>query len=92
MLSVKGVFQNGVVLPIQPVEASDGQRVIIIFLDEGAISSWLSVNESDWDALLQLVEECAVETGIADLAHQHDHYLYNKPKVEFRYEDRVVQF
>jgi predicted DNA-binding antitoxin AbrB/MazE fold protein len=82
MLSVKGVFQNGVVRPVQPVEASEGQSVIIIFLDEGVTSPWLSVNESDWDAMLQLVEECAVETGITDLAHQHDHYLYNKPKKE----------
>jgi len=80
MLSVKGVFQNGVVRPVQPVEASDGQSVIIIFLDEGVTSSWLSTDESAWDALSQLVEECAVETGITDLAHQHDHYLHNKPK------------
>jgi predicted DNA-binding antitoxin AbrB/MazE fold protein len=80
MLSVKGVFQNGVVRPVQPVEASEGQSVIIIFLDEGVTSSWLSADESAWDALSQLVEECAVETGITDLAHQHDHYLYNKPK------------
>jgi predicted DNA-binding antitoxin AbrB/MazE fold protein len=80
MLSVKGVFQNGVARPIQPVEASDGQSVVIIFLDEDATSSWLSTAESDWDALTQLVKECAVETGITDLAHQHNHYLYNKPK------------
>jgi predicted DNA-binding antitoxin AbrB/MazE fold protein len=80
MLSVKGVFQNGVVRPIQPIEASDGQSVIITFLDEGVASAGLSVDESAWDALTQLIEECAVETGITDLAHQHDHYLY--------YEDR----
>jgi predicted DNA-binding antitoxin AbrB/MazE fold protein len=80
MLSVKGVFQNGVARPIQPIEVSDGQSVIIIFLDEGVANSWLSADESAWDALVQLVEECAVETGITDLAHQHDHYLYNKPK------------
>jgi predicted DNA-binding antitoxin AbrB/MazE fold protein len=82
MLSIKGVFQNGVARPIRPVEASDGQSVIIIFLDEGVTSPWFSTDESDWDALAQLVEECAVETGITDLAHQHDHYLYNKPKKE----------
>ncbi len=72
MLSVKGVFQNGVVRPIRPVEASDGQSVIITFLDEDITDSWLSADESAWDALAQLVEECAVETGITDLAHQHD--------------------
>lgn len=35
-----------------------------------------------WDVLVQLVEKCGVETGITDLAHQHDHYLYGKPKKE----------
>lgn len=80
MLSVKGVFQNGVVRPIQPVEASEGQSVIIIFLDEGVTSPWLSTDESAWDALSQLVEGCAVETGITDLAHQHDHYLYHEDR------------
>ncbi len=44
MLSVKGVFQNGVVRPIQPIEASDGQSVIIIFLDEGVANSWFSTD------------------------------------------------
>ena len=80
MLSVRGVFQNGVVRPVQPVEVSDGQSVIITFLDEGVTSTELFVGESAWDALEQLVEECAVETGITDLAHQHDHYLHNRPK------------
>lgn len=27
-----------------------------------------------------LLEKCAVDTGIDDLAHQHDHYLYGKAK------------
>jgi predicted DNA-binding antitoxin AbrB/MazE fold protein len=80
VLSVKGVFRNGVVRPIQPVEASEGQSVIITFLDEGVTGPEFPVDESAWDALVQLVEECAVETGITDLAHQHDHYLYSKPK------------
>jgi hypothetical protein len=35
---------------------------------------------SYWNALMKLAEECAVETDISDLAHQHDHYLYGKPK------------
>ena len=34
----------------------------------------------EWDALTRLVESCAIETGITDLAHQHDHYLHGKPK------------
>jgi hypothetical protein len=40
------------------------------------------MTEEDWDALMKLVEECQVDTGIPDLAHQHDHYLYGTPKRE----------
>jgi DNA-directed RNA polymerase specialized sigma24 family protein len=34
--------------------------------------------------ILRLAEECAVDTGIPDLADQHDRYLYGKPKKEGR--------
>ena len=35
---------------------------------------------SGWDRLLSVIEECQMETGITDLADQHDHYLYGTPK------------
>ena len=38
--------------------------------------------DAGWDALTALIEECQVDTGITDLAHQHDHYLYGTPKRE----------
>jgi len=80
MLSIKGTFQNGVAQPVQPVEGHDGQPVIITFLDEGTANELSSVEGEGWESLTKLVEDCAVETGISDLAHQHDHYLYGKPK------------
>jgi len=36
--------------------------------------------QKDWEALMQLIRKAQVETGIQDLAHEHDHYLYGKPK------------
>jgi hypothetical protein len=81
MLSVKGTFQNGVARPSEPVEEHEGQPVIITFLEEEAASvSPAAGDEEVWDTLSQLIEDCGVETGIADFAHQHDHYLYGKPK------------
>jgi len=80
MLSVKGIFQNGVARPSEPVEERNGQPVIITFLDEESTRKAPAVDDEAWDTLTQLVEDCAVETGVADLAHQHDHYLYGKPK------------
>jgi hypothetical protein len=82
MLSVKGVFQNGVAQPAEPIEGRDGQMVVITFLDEGKNLTTPSGDDASWDALAQLVEQCKVETGISDLAHQHDYYLYGKPKKE----------
>jgi len=36
--------------------------------------------QADWNELARLVNEYASATGIDDLAAQHDHYLYGKPK------------
>ena len=80
MLSVKGLFQDGVARPYEHVSGSDGRPVIIAFLDEEVISLSPSERDKAWDTLAQLMEECAVETGVADLAQQHDHYLCSKPK------------
>ena len=80
MLSVKGKFKNGVAQPSDPIEGHDGQAVIITFLGENSDS--LPIEDSEWNALAQLLQDCAVETGIKDLAQEHDHYLYGKPKQE----------
>jgi hypothetical protein len=82
MLSVKGKFQNGTARPLEPVEGRDGQTVIITFVEELSARSQLPEEGVAWNALMKLAEDCAVETGITDLAHQHDHYLYGKPKKE----------
>ena len=81
MRSVKGKFQNGVATPAEPIESHEGETVIITFLDAPRTTK-SSADDSGWQALTQLVETCAVETGISDLAQQHDHYLYGKPKQE----------
>ena len=80
MLSVKGKFQNGIAQTDVPVEGRNGQSVMITFLEEDNASQSSFTDDSGWDALEQLLENCVVETGITDLAHQHDHYLYGKPK------------
>ena len=33
-----------------------------------------------WDEFDQILEECQMNTGIADLSYQHDHYIYGTPK------------
>ncbi len=80
MISVKGKFKNGVALPLEPIEKShEGRSVIITFLDEQA-KEVLSKKTTGAKSLEDLIAECEVDTGIADLAEQHDHYLYGKQK------------
>jgi predicted DNA-binding antitoxin AbrB/MazE fold protein len=80
VLSVKGVFREGVAQPLEPVEGREGQSVIITFLGDETTELTAEEMESAWDTLEQLIKDCAVETGISDFAHQHDHYLYGKPR------------
>ncbi len=74
LLSVKGMFQNGVAHPTELVKGREGQPVVIIFLEEYPVNSTTrEVRDEDvtWSTLAHLVEECTVETGVVDLAHQH---------------------
>lgn len=34
----------------------------------------------EWMEFLENIDEYAIETGIEDLAENHDHYLYGTPK------------
>ena len=38
--------------------------------------------KDDWDKLSKFFDENAIETGIPDLAEQHDHYIHGCPKRE----------
>ena len=85
LLSVKGMFQNGVARPAELVKGREGQPVVIIFLEDLLITPTTREKEDEdttWSALARLVEDCVVETGVVDLAHQHDHYLYGKARSE----------
>ncbi len=79
MVSVRGTFRNGSAQPEEVVDGQEGQPVLITFL-EGAATPSPEPIETDWEALTQLLKECEVDTGIEDLAHQHEHYLYGTPK------------
>jgi hypothetical protein len=78
MLSIKGRFQDGVAQPFEPVEGYDGQLVVITFLEESETPS--EQDDNGWERLMQIVERSRMDAGIEDLARQHDHYLYGKPK------------
>ncbi len=78
MLTIKGHYKDGVVYPAEAPEIREEQDVMIIFPSNE--KTLAEVRETDYDALTKLIEECQMETGISDLAYQHDHYLYGTPK------------
>ncbi len=86
-VSVKGVFENGVAKPSEQVEGREGQKVIITFVEEMSKDPAEQPQPSDkydqeLDEFEKFLDSCVVDTGIGDLAHQHDHYLYGTPKRE----------
>jgi hypothetical protein len=81
MVSIRGTFRNGSAQPEESVEGREGQPVIITFLEDGAAPEASDIDmEAEWRAFQELLEACQVDSGIPDLAHEHDHYLHGKPK------------
>ena len=80
MISVKGTIKNGVALPLEPVKETDeGRNVLITFIeDDPALQE--SSNGKNVVSLWDLIDKFQVDTGIEDLAAEHDHYLYGTPK------------
>ncbi len=76
MLAVRGIFEKGKARPIGNIRGREGQPVIITFLEESVEAKPIAqdATEDAWQIMAQLVESCAVETGIRDLAHRHDQY------------------
>jgi predicted DNA-binding antitoxin AbrB/MazE fold protein len=79
MRSVEGILQNGVIQLNQPISGRDGQKVLIVFLQE---KQEPMIPNSAWKDFAQILTQCQVSTGIPDLAHQHDYYLHGTPKRE----------
>jgi hypothetical protein len=83
MLSVKGTFHGGVVTPSEPVGPELEGREVTILIPETTPrreSPVEPIADPASDPFLGLIDRCRVATGIGDLAHQHDHYLYGTPK------------
>ena len=90
MVKVKGKVENGKILALEPVdEAFEGREVTITLVEETNLANGESDEEkrrsdvkSGWQSLMKTIEENQISTGVTDMAHQHDHYLYGTPKRE----------
>ena len=78
--NIKAIYENGVLRLQEALPIPEGAQVdVTVTLEENAGNS-PKTEDPSWDAFTQLLNECAIDTGIADLSQQHDHYLYGVPK------------
>jgi hypothetical protein len=75
-MTIKAILHNGSIPPLEPLPSqwSDGQELVVE--DPSPPSPATGPSALDWIAD-NAVNDPAIPL---DLAHQHDHYLYNIPK------------
>jgi predicted DNA-binding antitoxin AbrB/MazE fold protein len=79
--NLKAIYENGVLRLKEPLPLPEGAQVdITVTSQEDNSDRAQGMEDQSWDALTQLLADCAIDTGVTDLAQQHDHYLYGIPK------------
>ena len=80
--NLKAIYEHGVLRLKEPISLPDGAQVdvIVISHEEDNGARLQEMESRSWDALTQLLDDCSIDTGVPDLANQHDHYLYGIPK------------
>jgi predicted DNA-binding antitoxin AbrB/MazE fold protein len=79
--NIKAIYENGVLRLKEALPIPEGAQVdVTVTLDEEKTEDSTGAKDPSWNGFTQLLAECAIDTGIADLSQQHDHYLYGVPK------------
>ena len=73
---VHAVFDGEALLPDEPVDLQVNERYVLTIQQAAESHDGCAVEEGPAFDLSSL----GVRTGIPDLATQHDHYLYGRPK------------
>ena len=60
------------------IRESNRRKPVIKKEEKGGTET--NTGDAGWEDFLENIDEYAVETGISDLAENHDHYLYGTPK------------
>ncbi len=86
MITVRGKVEEGKILALEPVDdIFEGHEVTITIEDEPASRNDKPTRgeiRAGWERFMKTIKENQIDTGITDMAHQHDHYLYGTPKRE----------
>lgn len=78
--NIKAIYEKGVLRLKEALPIPDGAQVDVTVTIEETSEDSPKAEDPSWDAFTHLLKECAIDTGIADLSQQHDHYLYGVPK------------
>ena len=75
----KAIYEQGTLRLAEPLPLADGTSVEVTGIaTETDRRRVQNMDESSWDALTELIVECAIDTRIPDLARSHDRYLYGR--------------
>ena len=79
--NLKAIYENGVLRLKERLSLPDGAEVeVTVTSHERNGEPSQAMDDRSWDNLTQLLADCEIDTGVTDLASQHDHYLYGIPK------------
>ena len=75
-------FDGKNLCPDEPISLPQGVKLRVTAepWEQSAMVDGPSEDSQAWEDFFDLVDRCQVQTGISDLAHQHEHYLYGVPK------------
>ena len=76
--TLHAIFDGEVLRPQEPVDLQVNGRYLVTVEPSG--EEQVAASEDAQENLADYLVSLAVHTGIPDLAHQHDHYLYDTPK------------
>lgn len=75
--TIKGIYKKGRIVPMEPVEISQGEvEVIITFLQKEKKEEKRLLSSAD--RLLYTMGDRAIEGKFTDASKKHDHYLYSQ--------------
>lgn len=81
MIQFRAHFDGKNICPDEPVSLPQGVPLNVSVTGHSASKDATLVGQSDaWSDLSDLIQQSQVETGIPDLAAEHDHYLHGQPK------------
>jgi predicted DNA-binding antitoxin AbrB/MazE fold protein len=74
--NLKAIYEQGVLRLKEPLSLADGTQVDVTVTSPKEDNEPSQVMDGrSWDTLTQLLADCEIDTGVTDLASQHDHYL-----------------